>query len=84
MINSAAASSWKVPVSEIETHKGVASHKPSGKKASYGDLVAVARDLPALTEVTLKTRAEWNLIGKWVPRVDIPEKVDGSAIYPST
>ena len=41
-----------------------------------------ARDLPVPTDITLKTRAEWDLIGKWVQRVDIPEKVDGSAIYP--
>lgn len=82
MMKAAAASTWKVLEGEIETHKGVASHKPSGKKATYGDLVKVARDLPVPTDITLKTRAEWDLIGKWVPRVDIPEKVDGSAIYP--
>src|SRR5262249_19254787 len=32
--------------------------------------------------VKLKSRSEWQLIGKLVPRVDIPEKVNGSAIYP--
>ena len=82
MMKTAAANTWKVPVEEIETHKGVASHKASGKTATYGDLVRAARDLPVPTDITLKTRAEWDLIGKWVQRVDIPEKVDGSAIYP--
>jgi Cytochrome bd terminal oxidase subunit I/[2Fe-2S] binding domain/Molybdopterin-binding domain of aldehyde dehydrogenase len=81
MMKAAAASTWNVPVGEIETHKGVASHKASGKQATYGDLVVVARDLPVPADVTLKSRAEWNLIGKWVPRVDIPDKVNGSAIY---
>jgi isoquinoline 1-oxidoreductase subunit beta len=82
MMKAAAASTWKVPVGEIETYKGVASHHASGKTATYGELVTTARDLPVPTDVTLKTRAEWELIGKWVPRVDIPEKVNGSAIYP--
>jgi len=82
MMKTAAANTWKVPVEEIETHKGVASHKASGRTATYGDLVRAARDLPIPTDVALKTRAEWDLIGKWVQRVDVPEKVDGSAIYP--
>jgi isoquinoline 1-oxidoreductase beta subunit len=82
MMKTAAANTWKVPLGEVETHKGVASHKASGKTATYGDLVKAARDLPIPTDITLKTRAEWDLIGKWVQRVDIPEKVDGSAIYP--
>jgi len=82
LMKAAAATNWKVPAGEIETHKGVATHKASGKTATYGDLVKTARDLPVPTDVTLKTRAEWDLIGKWVQRVDVPEKVDGSAIYP--
>ena len=40
MMKTAAANTWKVPVEEIETHKGVASHKASGKTATYGDLVS--------------------------------------------
>jgi isoquinoline 1-oxidoreductase beta subunit len=82
MMKAAAAKNWNVSLGEIETHKGVATHKPSGRKASYGDLAAAARDVPVPKDPTLKTRADWNLIGKWVQRVDIPEKVDGSAIYP--
>jgi len=84
LMKAAAASMWKVPVDEIETYKGVASHLASGKTANYGDLVKTARDLPVPSEgdVKLKSRSEWQLIGKLVPRVDIPEKVNGSAIYP--
>src|SRR5262245_19042138 len=82
MMKTAAANTWKVPVDEIETHKGAANHLASGKTATYGELVGTARDLPVPTDITLKTREEWDLIGKWVPRVDIPEKVNGSAIYP--
>jgi isoquinoline 1-oxidoreductase beta subunit len=83
-MKAAAASTWKVPVDQVETHKGVATHKASGKTANYGDLVKTARDLPVPKEsdVKLKARSDWQLIGKVVPRVDIPEKVNGSAIYP--
>ena len=84
LMKAAAASTWKVPVDQVETHKGVATHKASGKTANYGDLVKTARDLPVPKEsdVKLKARSDWQLIGKLVPRVDIPEKVNGSAIYP--
>src|SRR5262249_447714 len=66
LIKAAAASMWKVPIEEIETYKGVASHLASGKTANYGDLVKAARDLPVPSEndVKLKSRSEWQLIGK--------------------
>src|SRR5262249_54946480 len=82
LMKAAAARIWSVPGDEVETNKGVASHRASGKTASYGARVKTARDLPVPSDLKLKTRSEWHLIGKWVPRIDIPEKVDGSAIYP--
>src|SRR5215472_13211621 len=50
LMKAAAASTWKVPVDQVETHKGVATHKASGKTANYGDLVKTARDLPVPKE----------------------------------
>jgi isoquinoline 1-oxidoreductase beta subunit len=82
MMKTAAAKVWNVPVEEVETHKGEAHHKASGRKTTYGELVPTARDLPIPSDFPLKSPDERQLIGKWIPRVDIPAKVDGSAVYP--
>jgi isoquinoline 1-oxidoreductase beta subunit len=44
-------------------------------------LVEAACRLPLPTEVVLKPRSAWRLIGKSLPRLDIAAKVNGSAIY---
>ncbi|HEY7066655.1 MAG TPA: molybdopterin cofactor-binding domain-containing protein [Chloroflexota bacterium] len=82
MMKAAAAQVWSVPVEEITTHKGVASHAKSGRQTTYADLVPVAKNVAVPTDVPLKSPDEWQLIGKWIPRVDVPAKVDGSAIFP--
>jgi isoquinoline 1-oxidoreductase beta subunit len=53
-----------------------------GKRVSYGDLVASATEwkLPE-NEVPLKPPNEYRFIGKSLPRVDLPGKVTGEAIF---
>jgi isoquinoline 1-oxidoreductase beta subunit len=75
----AAALQWKLPVAELTVTDGVVSH-PSGKSASYGELAQAAASTPA-GEVTLKARKDWKLIGKAMPRLDLPAKVNGSAVF---
>src|SRR5262249_10785017 len=74
MMKAAAAQVWSVPVEEITTHKGVASHAKSGRQSTYGELVPVAKNVAVPTDVPLKSPDEWQLIGKWIPRVDVPAK----------
>jgi isoquinoline 1-oxidoreductase beta subunit len=79
-----AASSWKVPVAELSTETGVVVHKKSGKKITYAALAKTAKMPDALPEVTkdeLKPASAYRYIGKDVPRVDVPSKVNGSGKY---
>jgi isoquinoline 1-oxidoreductase beta subunit len=60
---------------------GVITHVPSGTTMTYGQVSAAAALLPAPATAPLVPDANFRLIGKTVPRFDIPNKVDGSAIY---
>src|SRR6266481_7854241 len=59
----AAADIWKVPVHECRTEAGRVQH-PSGKSASFGELAERAAQLPLPKNVSLKSPAEFKLIGK--------------------
>jgi isoquinoline 1-oxidoreductase subunit beta len=79
-----AAASWKVPVEELSTDKGTVFHKKSGKKISYAALAKTAKvpnPMPEVTKEELKPASAYRLIGKDVPRVDVPSKVNGTGKY---
>jgi isoquinoline 1-oxidoreductase beta subunit len=79
----AAAQKWNVPAKECEAKKATVLHKKSSRQASYGDLVEAAMKLPLPDpeKVELKDEADFELIGHPTPRVDIPSKVNGSAVF---
>jgi isoquinoline 1-oxidoreductase subunit beta len=80
----AAAMRWSVPAGELSTEPSVVVHKASGRRMSYGEIAAFAKmpaDLPRIEEKDLKSPANFRLIGKDVPRVDVPSKVTGAAQY---
>ncbi len=83
MLVAAAASTWGVPVSEVRAASGVLSHvsggKASGKQARYGEMAAAAGKLPLPPSVTLKTAAQFKLIGQPLPRLEAASKANGSA-----
>jgi isoquinoline 1-oxidoreductase beta subunit len=81
MLISAAAQTWKVPEGECEARKGMVLHKRSGRKLTYGKLSLKAAQLPVPKEPVLKKESEFNLMGKAMPRLDVPDKVAGTAIY---
>jgi len=79
----AAAANWSVPAAECKTKHGAVRHEKSSRQATYGELVEAARKLPVPDpeKVKLKDEREFELIGHPVPRVDIPAKVNGSALF---
>ena len=79
-----AAKHWNVPISELKTSNSVISHESSGKKISYGELIpflTTPESFPEFTEKEIKKVSDFNLIGKDVPRTEIPSKVNGSAQF---
>ena len=79
-----AAQRWGVPVTECATLPGKVIHQASGREMSYGEIAAFAKvpaDIPQLTEKDLKDRSLWRLIGRDVPRVEVPSKANGTAVF---
>lgn len=76
----AAAEKWLVDEGECYADYGEIIHKGSGRRISYGAVAADAA-LVSVADVRIKTPEEFNLIGLPTPRLDVPSKVDGSAIF---
>jgi isoquinoline 1-oxidoreductase beta subunit len=83
MLVAAAADNWKVDASSLTTRDGMVLHRPSGRKASYGQLAQKAATLPPPTEVTLKSAQDFKYIGKQFKRTDSKAKSNGSAQFAS-
>jgi isoquinoline 1-oxidoreductase subunit beta len=81
MLRTAAAQTWSVPENSLTTEKGTVIHAATGRRMRYGELVEKASSIPVPKEVTLKDPKNFSLLGKSIPRVDIPEKVNGSAKF---
>jgi len=79
----AAAQKWSVPKKECKAKKGIVLHEKSSQQATYGELVEAAMKLPMPDpeKVELKDESDFELIGHSTPRVDIPAKVNGSAVF---
>ena len=80
MLMQAAASQWKVNVSEVRAEKGFILG-PGGKKLSYGQLAEAAAKLPVPQKVALKDAKDFKLIGKPTKRLDSADKVTGKAVF---
>ncbi|AXE95538.1 xanthine dehydrogenase family protein molybdopterin-binding subunit [Paraburkholderia terricola] len=80
MLIGAAAAQWKVPPGECRTESGQVLH-PSGRKASFGELSALAAQQPLPRKIALKDPGEFKLIGKPVRRVEAAPKINGTARF---
>lgn len=75
---------WNVPLKELSTRPGFVVHERTKKKIPYGEIASFANmpeQIPEIPESQLKSRDRYNLIGKYIPRFDVPSKVDGSAQF---
>ncbi|MBZ5689039.1 MAG: molybdopterin-dependent oxidoreductase [Acidobacteriia bacterium] len=79
----AASQRWNVPTNECKAKNGAVVHEKTSRRASYGELVQAAMKLPLPDpeKVELKNEADFQLIGHTTPRVDIPSKVNGGAVF---
>jgi isoquinoline 1-oxidoreductase beta subunit len=81
MLIAAAAQTWNVAQADCSTRDGYVYYKSFSKKLSYGELVEKASKQQVPKEPKLKDPRNFKLIGKPVPRPDIPLKVDGTAQF---
>ena len=80
MLVSAAAQQWGVPAAECAAANSVITHAPSGRTCTYGSVASAAAAVPVPAQPVLKT-GRFALIGTSPLRVDVTDKVDGSARY---
>lgn len=81
MLVAAAAAQWSVSPATLTVANGVITNPAGPSTLKYSDVAAAAALLPVPTSPTLSNPADWTIIGTTVNRLDIPSKVDGSAIY---
>jgi isoquinoline 1-oxidoreductase subunit beta len=83
MLERSAAAKWNVAPEQCKAQIHEVVHTPSGRKAGYGELVALAakQALPKKDEIKLKSPAEFRYIGKGVAIVDLDDMVTGKAAY---
>ena len=79
MLVEAAANKWGVPASSLKAENGVVSG--GGKSATYGELASAAAAIPVPKEVKLKDPSQFRIVGKAIPRLDTPAKVNGTAEF---
>ena len=78
----AAAKEWQVAVTEIRAEKSVLYHDATNRKAPYIKFAKTAAQQQGPEFPTLKTPEQFNLMGNEnIQRLDIPEKVDGTAQF---
>lgn len=79
-----AADVWSVPSDSVATEPGAVIHSASGRRLSYGEIASLNVPLPAVAEIgeeDLKPRSAYRLIGRDLPRRDVPAKSSGSERY---
>ena len=79
-----AAEKWGVDPASLKTEPSVVVDPASGRRLSYGEIAAfgkVPATLPSVDKSELKKKSQFRLIGKSVPRRDLPLKVNGTAQY---
>lgn len=81
MLRQAASQQWNVALAECVAENATIIHKPTGKKLTYGQLAEVASKLPVPKEPPLKDPKQFTMLGKSMPRPDVPLKVAGKATF---
>jgi isoquinoline 1-oxidoreductase beta subunit len=81
MLVTAAAERWSVDAKSCRAQDGEVVHAPTGRRLKYGELAAAAARMPVPASVALKAPSEFKLIGTPAKRLDLPPKVNGTAVY---
>ncbi len=77
----AAAQRWNVPATECAAAMSKVTHTPSGRTFRFGELAVQASAIKLDKEPALKRPDQYKFIGRRLPRLDIPHKVNGAAKF---
>ena len=77
----AASFQWGVPTSECRAERGSVVHEPSRRRLAYSAIAAAAKPLAERHPVKLKDPSQFRLIGKALPRLEVPLHVTGRSVF---
>ena len=80
MLVGAAAAEWGVAASAVKAENGILTG-PGGKKATYGQMAEAASKQPVPEKPAIKASKDFRVVGKRIPRTDVPAKVNGTAQF---
>ena len=80
MLVAAAAQEWGVAASAVKADNGMLTG-PGGKKATYGQMAEAASKQPVPEKPFIKAAKDFRVVGKRIPRTDVPAKVNGTAQF---
>ncbi len=81
MLIQAAAKRWDVPAEECTANNGLIIHSKSGKQLGFGELAEEAAGMPVPTDVKLKDRKDFKIIGTAVRNVANKDIATGKALF---
>ncbi len=81
MLIQTAAKRWNCSVADCYASEAKVYHRSSGKSYSYGELADDASKLEIPKNPKLKEPKDFKIIGKFNPRLDVPERVSGKAVF---
>ncbi|MDP4262583.1 MAG: molybdopterin-dependent oxidoreductase, partial [Bacteroidota bacterium] len=81
LLVTAAAARWKVDAAECTTSNGFVVHAKTGKKLGYGELADEASKLTAPTDVPLKNRKDFKIIGTAVRNIENKKIITGKGMF---
>jgi len=80
MLIAGAAAEWGVPAGSVKAANGMLTG-PGGKKATYGQMAEAASKQPVPEKPSIKAPKDFRVVGKRIPRTDVPAKVNGTAEF---
>jgi len=80
MLVAAAAQEWGVAAAAVKADNGMLTG-PGGKKATYGQMAEAASKQPVPEKPFIKAAKDFRVVGKRIPRTDVPAKVNGTAQF---
>ncbi len=81
VLRAAASQKLGVPAEKLLQHHTEFTTPDVAKAVNFGDLTEIALQQTPPSNITLKAPDAFKIIGKSVPRLDLPEKVRGAAQY---
>ena len=81
MLLEAGAKRWNVPSSSLTAENGMVIDRASSRSLTYGELANEAATIPVPTEVKLKDKKDFKIIGQPIRNVDNMDMITGKPLF---